>query len=122
MQRRDLFRDPGQVQRSSSGSGVVTQGPGEGTLSLGELEAPLRGVEVRSTSRCGTNQVRYDGRLALRAELDGHPQQLTLGGSFTTTDAGPDRARSWKIVVGSHQQVSLACWRGNSEPTYRRSR
>jgi len=105
VQRRDVFCEPGKVQRSPSGSRVVTQGPGKGTLSHRKLETPFRGVEVRSTSRRGSCQVRHDGPMAFRTELDGHPQQLALGDSFTTADARPDRARRWKIVVGSHQQV-----------------
>ena len=110
-----MLGEPGQVQRSP-GSRVVTQGPGEGALSLGELETTCRGVQVRSTSRCGSGQVRYGGRSAIRAELNGDPQQLTLGSSFTTTDTGADRARSGKFVVGSHQQVSLAVRSLNTEP------
>lgn len=110
-----MLCDPGQVQRST-GSRVVTQGPGEGALSLGELEATCRGVQVRSTSRCGSGQVRYGGRSAVLTELNGDPQQLTLGSSLTTTDARTDRARRWKFAVESHQQVSLAVRSLNTEP------
>jgi hypothetical protein len=102
-----VLREPSEV-KSSNGPRVVTQGPCKSALSLGEFETTSRGVQVRSTTRCGTCQVRYDSRATVSTELDGHPQQLTLGDSFTTTDTGTDRARGLKIVVGSHQQVSLA--------------
>lgn len=105
----------GQVERSP-GSRVVTQGPGKGALSLRQLQATVRGVQVRSTARCGSSQIRYDGRSAVSPESNGDPQQLCFGYSFTTTDTGPDRARGRKFVVGSHQQVSLAVRSLSDEP------
>ena len=82
---------------------TLSQGPGEGSFALGELETLEGGVQVRPTSRCGATRIGYDGRLAtIRARSCDHPQQLTLGGPLAASDAGPDRTDS--SVTWSHQR------------------
>ena len=72
---------------------TLSEGPGERSFALGELETLEGGVQVRSTSRCGATRIGYDEPfLAVRARSCDHPQQLTLGGPPATTDAGPDRS------------------------------
>ena len=75
---------------------------------LGELETLERGVQVRSTARCGATRIGYDGPgllLTLRARSCDHPQQLTPGGSSPATDAGTDGARGVRVVgSGNHRR------------------
>jgi len=66
-------------------------------------------VQVRPASGCGALRIGYDDRLAVRVRADGHPHQLTLGGSRTTSDTGPDR-------FTCHQGSTLPLTRSFPEP------
>jgi hypothetical protein len=85
---REVLPQRHQAQRAAPGA-VVPQCPGKGASSLSELETFNRGVQMRSTSRCGATWIGYDGR-AVRVRSCDHPQQLTLGDPLSTTDARPD--------------------------------
>ncbi|MET3960473.1 hypothetical protein ABIE44_000407 [Marmoricola sp. OAE513] len=56
----EVLAEPGQVQRSRTAPRVVTQGPAEGTLSLGELEARKGRMQVRSATRRRAARIRDD--------------------------------------------------------------
>ena len=100
----EVLPQTGQAQRAARSSGIMPQGPGEGSLALGEFEALEGGVQVRSTSRRGATRIRYDGpRRAVRVRSCDHPQQLTLGGPLATSDARPDRAGG-SVVTWGHQR------------------
>jgi hypothetical protein len=82
--------------------GIMPQRPGEGTFALRECETFGRGMQMRPATGCCAAGVGYDEPgslsriLGQRVRPCDHPQQLTLGGSLPTTDAGPD----WSVAAG----------------------
>ena len=100
--RREMFPQPVEAQCSPN-PGIMPQGPGEGTFALGECETFGSGVYVRPATRRGAARVGCDEpgtSLALRVRPCDHPQQLTLGGSFAASDAGPDGS----VAAGRHAE------------------
>jgi hypothetical protein len=102
---REVLSQPLEARRSPwspRASGIMPQGPGEGTLALSECETFGPGVQMRPATRCCAARVGYDEPgslsqvLGLRVRPCDHPQQLTLGGSYPTTDTGPD----WSVAAG----------------------
>lgn len=88
-----------QVELPPGFRDIMSQGPGEGTLSLGELETRKGRVQVRTASRRRTVRVRDH-----RPVSCDDSQQLTLGGPPATSDARPDRAGSQIGVAWGHQR------------------
>src|SRR5262249_45891661 len=96
-----------------------TEGPAERLPAHGELVARGRGVQVRPATGCAAQRIGYDDRVAVRVRADGHPHQLSLGGSRSTSDTGPDRFarhRGSTLPPGVRlpepgQVVSVAVWR-----------
>jgi hypothetical protein len=70
--------------------GIMPQGTGEGTPAFSECETFGRGVQMRPATGCCAARIGYDEPLALRVRPCDHAQQLTLGGSCSASDAGPD--------------------------------
>ena len=96
----------------SRATGIMPEGPCEGTSALCECETFGCGVKVRPTSGCGAAGIGCDEPTALRVRSCDDPQQLTLGGSRPTPDARPDR------TVRALRDVEL--W--NHRPTLYRGR
>jgi hypothetical protein len=90
-----------EAQRSPD-PGIMPECPDEGTFAFGECETFGRGVQMRPATVCRAAGVWYDEPgslcffLGLRACPGNYPQQLTLGGSLTATDAGTD----WSVTAG----------------------
>ena len=86
-----MVSQPLEAQRPP-GPGIVPECPVEGTFTLGERQTVERGVEMRPATRRGAGRVGRDepGTLVLHVRPCDHPQQLTLGGSLSAADAGPD--------------------------------
>jgi hypothetical protein len=89
----------GQVERPAGLRDIVSQGPGEGTLSLGELETRKGRVQVRTASWRRTVRIGDHGPLSCNDS-----QQLTLGSPLATSDARPDRAGGQIGVAWGHQR------------------
>jgi hypothetical protein len=90
---REVLSQLLEAQRSPffpGASGIMPQGPDEGTLAFGECETFGRGVQMRPATGCCAARIGYDEPLALRVRPCDHAQQLTLGGSCSASDAGPD--------------------------------
>ena len=95
----------------------MPQGPREGTFALGECETSGRRVQVRPPAGCGATRVGCDEPgpslrtlMVLRVRPCDDPQQLTLGGSLSTSDARPYG------TVGARRDVEL--W-NHRRPVYR---
>ena len=94
----EVLSQPLETQRSPD-PGIMPQRPDEGTFALGACETFGTGVQMRPATRCCATRVGYDEPgtgLGLRVRPCDHPQQLTLGGSSSTSDAGPD----WSVAAG----------------------
>ena len=89
MFRREMLPQPVEAQRPPD-SGIMPQGPGEGTCALGACETFGCGMQVRPTAWCGAGRVGHDGPVALRVRPCDDSQQLTLGVSSPTADARAD--------------------------------
>ena len=92
---REVLSQPLQARCAllPGASGIMPQGPGEGTCALGACETFDRRVKVRPTAWCGAVRVGYDGPGScpvLRVRPCDHSQQLTLGGTLPATDTGAD--------------------------------
>ena len=93
--RCEVLSQPVEAQRSPN-PGIMPQGPREGTFALGECETSGRRVQVRPPAGCGATRVGCDEPgpglrtlMILRVRPCDDPQQLTLGGSLSTSDARP---------------------------------
>src|SRR3954451_3520273 len=95
----EVFPQPLEARCSSllaGASGIMPQGPREGTFALGQCETFRRWVQMRPATGCCATRVGYDEPgtvcrvLSLRVRPCDHPQQLTLGGSLPAADAGAD--------------------------------
>ena len=98
----EVLSQPVEAQCSPN-PGIMPQGPGEGTFALGECKTFRGGVDLRPATRRCAVRVGYDEpgtSLVLRVRPCDHPQQLTLGGSFAASDAGPDRS----VAAGRHAE------------------
>ncbi len=96
-------------------SALHTQGTSEGFPPHREVVTLGRGVQVRSPTGCGGVGIGDDGWSAIGTRAGGHPQQLALGGSLSTSDAGPDRAREG-CVGRARRDVQIACHRETTLP------
>jgi hypothetical protein len=92
-----------------------TQGTSKGFPSHREVITLGRGMQVRSPAGCGGVGIGDDSWSAIGTRAGGHPQQLALGGSFPTSDAGPDRAREG-CVGRARRDVRIACHRATTLP------
>jgi hypothetical protein len=101
---RQVLPETSQAQRPTPDSGIMPQGSGKGTSTLGELETLDRGVQVRPSPGCGAVRIGYDDRLAVLPGAGNDTQQLTLGGSFPTADAGAHGHAHTRTVRGIHRR------------------
>src|SRR3978361_280613 len=77
MFRREMLPQPVEAQRPPD-SGIMPQGPGEGTCALGACETFGCGMQVRPTAWCGAGRVGHDGPVGARERPCDGPETHTL--------------------------------------------
>jgi len=102
---REILLQNSQSQRTSPRPGIMPQGPVERTSTLGEFKTLWVWMQMRTSPRSDGTRIRVDHPLGMiGVESNDQSQQLTLGVSPPTSDAGADRSNLLGIDALHHQR------------------